>query len=323
MQQPAAKNDSAVEEDFRSALAILPPVQQWSSATIETLKSSIHSRHADVQWREDSLWTRRLIDAILAPEEGWNWQRLKTCSTAQYFSRPLHTISLLSAAFHSHVLHEAEVRVNAGRYASPLDLFPAPSGNVGYPIFRLDYSSDAEFELYKACFEQFLNERFYVPEAVDPDDITWYWVDDKARLDGKGPHEVRSLLRHLCATGSLPPGTDSLWICLAVDREAIESMLRVYGPPATRISMSFPRNPRRDQVSFLPYLTAVGTHWARDGRQEPQVRDGEYHGHFKCAMEAIFALWQDEQVLTPDKHFLGDGLIWGDDPVAYEAPGSL
>jgi hypothetical protein len=55
----------------------------------------------------------------------------------------------------------------------------------------VDYSSDENFELYKKCWDKFLESKFYVPEAVDRDDVMWYWVDDKAKLDGKGPREVR------------------------------------------------------------------------------------------------------------------------------------
>ncbi len=36
-----------------------------------------------------------------------------------------------------------------------------------------------------------MEEKYYMLEAVDRDEITWSWVDDKAVLDGKGPREVR------------------------------------------------------------------------------------------------------------------------------------
>jgi hypothetical protein len=64
-------------------------------------------------------------------------------------------------------------------------------GPVGYPIFRVDYSSDEKFELYKKCWAQFMETQFYIPKSVDRENVTWYWVDDKAKLDGKGPREVR------------------------------------------------------------------------------------------------------------------------------------
>jgi hypothetical protein len=85
----------------------------------------------------------------------------------------------------------ANARCEAGDYASDLGLRFGYGGKVGYPIFRVDYSSDENFELYKKCWDKFLESKFYVPEAVDRDDVMWYWVDDKAKLDGKGPREVR------------------------------------------------------------------------------------------------------------------------------------
>lgn len=103
----------------------------------------------------------------------------------------MQTISLLNAVFHTHAIDKAKARVDAGHYSAPLNLDPAASGTIGYPIFRVDYSNDEYFELYKMYWDQILEEEFYVLEAVDPDDVTWYWVDDEAKLDGKGPQEVR------------------------------------------------------------------------------------------------------------------------------------
>ena len=89
-------------------------------------------------------------------------------------------------------------------------------------------------------------------KAVDRNDITWFWVDDKAKLDGKGLVKSESienlslcsqntniyrLFQSLCGTSTFPRGTNVLWICLTVDREAIESMLRVYGPLVDRKSV--------------------------------------------------------------------------------------
>lgn len=72
-----------------------------------------------------------------------------------------------------------------------LYLEPSPGGSVGYPIFRVDYSSDEEFELYKTCWNQFMEKEFHMPEAVNREDVKWYWVDDKAKLDGKDHHAVQ------------------------------------------------------------------------------------------------------------------------------------
>lgn len=182
---------SGVDESFKHDLAVLPPVQQWSDATIESIRSIVSAKYPGSEWQEESEWTRRLINVILASHEGWNWQRLKTSSNTEYFSLPTHTIALLNAVFHAGCLDAANARCQAGNYASDLGLRFGDSGKVGYPIFRVDYSSDENFELYKKCWDKFLESKFYVPEAVDRDDVMWYWVDDKAKLDGKGPREVR------------------------------------------------------------------------------------------------------------------------------------
>src|ERR1700712_2445488 len=63
-----------------------------------------------------------------------------------------------------------------------------------------------------------------------------------------------------------------LWVCLMVDRVAIESMLRVYGPPATEIFNLHNRpNPRRNDISFLPYLTAVSTSFIGETEDEESI----------------------------------------------------
>lgn len=36
-----------------------------------------------------------------------------------------------------------------------------------------------------------MEKEFYMPGAVDRKDITWHWVDDKAKLDGKRPRDVQ------------------------------------------------------------------------------------------------------------------------------------
>ena len=156
------------------------------------------------------------------------------------------------------------------------------------------------------------------------------------------------LFRSLCGTDAFTygPSYQSLWVCLMVDREAIESMLRVYGPPATEIfTLTSPG--RRKDIPFLPYLTAVSTSWSEENNNEessgeesesegsgseeiddevqedPRIDDGEYHGHFKCAVQSILQLWKDEQILSPEEYYPRDGGIWGDVGFVYEAPSSL
>ncbi|KAK9786029.1 putative Endoplasmic reticulum chaperone BiP [Seiridium cardinale] len=94
--------------------------------------------------------------------------------------------------FHTNGLDEAKARIEAGDYAAPLNLVPVAAGRIGYPIFLVEYPSDEDFSLYKTCWDNFLDRELYVPEALDQDDVTWYWVDDKAKLDGKGPREIRN-----------------------------------------------------------------------------------------------------------------------------------
>jgi len=52
-----------------------------------------------------------------------------------------------------------------------------------------------------------------------------------------------------------------------VDREAIESILRLYGPPATEI-FTFRSPAGRKDKSFLPYVTAVSTCWTEENNNE-------------------------------------------------------
>lgn len=84
---------SGVDESFKHDLTALPPVQQWSDATIESIRSIVSAKYPGSEWQEESEWTRRLINVILASREGWNWQRLKTCSNTEYFSLPPHVSS--------------------------------------------------------------------------------------------------------------------------------------------------------------------------------------------------------------------------------------
>ena len=90
--QPAGEGvkSSEADEYFKSVLASLPPLQQWLGVTIESLRLAVREKFPQAEWHEESEWTRRLINAILALHEGWNWQRLKTCSNADYFSLPTH-----------------------------------------------------------------------------------------------------------------------------------------------------------------------------------------------------------------------------------------
>lgn len=89
-QQSDGQDESDIADIFSSALAAFPAVQRWSSETIEGLKSAINARHAGAEWHEESVWTHMLINTILSSEDGWNWQRLKTCSNATYFTLPTH-----------------------------------------------------------------------------------------------------------------------------------------------------------------------------------------------------------------------------------------
>ena len=119
-----------------------------------------------------------------------------------------------------------------------------------------------------------------------------------------------------------PYGLSSLWVCLMVDRTAIESMLRVYGPPATSVFTLMPANGMRKDIPFLPYVTAVDNDWTEEengngesdneAQEGADINDGEYHGHFKCALESIFLLWENEQCIAPDEYYPRNGSIWGD-----------
>ena len=84
---------SGVDETFKHNLAALPPVEQWSEATIESIRSTVSAKYPASEWQEESEWTQRLINVILTSHEGWNWQRLKTCSNTDYFSLPSHVSS--------------------------------------------------------------------------------------------------------------------------------------------------------------------------------------------------------------------------------------
>ena len=148
------------------------------------------------------------------------------------------------------------------------------------------------------------------------------------------------LFQNLLAAAAYPNGLvfQSLWVCLMVDREAIESMLRVYGPPAVEIfAMGGPA--RRQDVPYLPYLTAVSTRWDEetedeeseasgeeendDKVKEEPADDGEYHGDLKFALKSILVLWQNEQTLSPDEYYQRDRSICADIGFRYEPPAGI
>ncbi|KAK7425102.1 hypothetical protein QQX98_000016 [Neonectria punicea] len=188
--EPPPRDHAADRAAFQSIVDALPPIQSWSSSTISSLKATVNDKFPEADWDADSKWTKRAINAILSTNQGWTWLRLKRCSNAEYFSLSTHTIALLNDLFYSHALDEVDARVEEGDYDAPLDLFP--DFGIGYPIFRVDYGNDEQFQLYKLCWDRFLEKEFYRGEALDrEDDINWYWVEDRPRLDGKGPREVQ------------------------------------------------------------------------------------------------------------------------------------
>lgn len=102
-QQPDSLLDPAGEdvessensEIFESVLATLPSIQLWTSETIKSLRSAVKEKSPKSEWQEESEWTRRAINAILKSNEGWNWQRLKTCSDEGYFSLPTNVSHMI------------------------------------------------------------------------------------------------------------------------------------------------------------------------------------------------------------------------------------
>ncbi|KAI0965121.1 hypothetical protein F4678DRAFT_453908 [Xylaria arbuscula] len=334
MAQSVEMDQSRANELVKSALASFPPVSQWSRATIHDIKSTIRSDPAEaaaIEWSEGSPCTRALVNAIVGGvDDNWDWQRLKTCSNAEYISLPIHTISLLNDVYYSHAFEAAHPKPGARRF-NGYDfriLHPGGPTQIGYPIFRVDYSCDELFMLYKTCWDRFLEAKFYRTEIVDPRQFTWPWIDDKARLDGKGPSEVRTLFNDLSTRGSLPPGFRSLWRCLMVDREAIESMLRVFGPPARLVQAPYYVQGDFEvvrEVSFLPYLTAVDTNGEWNDR-DPDPRDIyglEYAGLVKCALQSVFVLLAAEDVFAPQEAIHPrNGRIFEDGTeLQYEPPG--
>ncbi|KAI1333066.1 hypothetical protein F5Y16DRAFT_354716 [Xylariaceae sp. FL0255] len=101
------------------------------------------------------------------------------------------SLSLLNDVYYSHVLEVAHPRPCAGRFDDyKFFIHAVRHTQVGYPIFCVHHSSDDLFVLSKTCWDRFSKAKFYLREAEDPGQITWSWIDDKARLDGKGPSEV-------------------------------------------------------------------------------------------------------------------------------------
>lgn len=212
----AAQSDSGDEEEagFQSIVEALGPVQSWSSSTILALKAAVNAEFPDAYWHERSEWTERAVNSILSPHQGWNWRKLKRCPKAEYFSLPIHvslpaskaltpprsatianrskkTIALLNDLYYSDELDEVDERVEQGEYDEPCNLFAEGGDQIGYPIFRVDYSNDEHFQLYKHYWDRFMDLHFYRAEALDREDINWYWVEDKPRLAGIGPREVQ------------------------------------------------------------------------------------------------------------------------------------
>ncbi|KAL4875483.1 hypothetical protein BJY04DRAFT_202103 [Aspergillus karnatakaensis] len=164
-----------------------------------------------------------------------------------------------------------------------------------------------------------METQFYNRGLVNKEDVMWYWVDDKAELDGKGRNEVQQLYERL-AHDPIPQDLSTLWVCLMVDRAAITSMLRVYGRPSTEIYTSVRSRSLRREVDYLPYLTVVDSNeMEEDG---PEEDDGEYHGSFKCAVKCVFDLYGNEQSLAPEEYYPRNGRIWGGEVgMNYEVPG--
>lgn len=110
-----------------------------------------------------------------------------------------------------------------------------------------------------------------------------------------------------------------------VDGEAIESMLRVYGPRVTRISQPHALEPFESYLTFLPYLVAVSTKPAdfeTEGedsyrQREAEPDDGKYHGYLKVAFQNIFGFWESEQLQSPEEYYVGRDSIWGDTMMVY------
>jgi len=89
LSQPTGENIEA-DQILQLILTTLPPIEQWSSATVESLRSAICENTSEAVFQNESEWTRRLINVILRPNEGWTSQKLKTCSNAEYFSLSTH-----------------------------------------------------------------------------------------------------------------------------------------------------------------------------------------------------------------------------------------
>jgi hypothetical protein len=82
----------------------------------------------------------------------------------------------------------------------------------------------------------------------------------------------------LVGAAAFPHGSNfqSLWVCLKEDRDAIASMLRVYGPPATEIFTlnSTLTSPSRKNIPSLPYVIAISTSWTDENMDEESESNG-------------------------------------------------
>lgn len=113
-----------------------------------------------------------------------------------------------------------------------------------------------------------------------------------------------------------------------LDRGAIESLLRPYGPPATQLYHAVQSDPDEERISFLPYVVAVSINWDEVGaedeanytQRETVPDDGNYHGWSKVALESIFDFWQSEEIVGFNKSFKGRDSVWGDTLITYRLP---
>jgi hypothetical protein len=98
--------------DFNSIVASLPPLAEWTSATIESLKSAVQEKHQYAKWARgggESHWTTKIINAILSPHEGWDRERLRTCSNEEYFALGAH----VSISYYHHAVGQEVVKLTS------------------------------------------------------------------------------------------------------------------------------------------------------------------------------------------------------------------
>jgi len=112
----------------------------------------------------------------------------------------------------------------------------------------------------------------------------------------------------------------------------MESLLRVYGPPATLIFDQNRNKNAKRSVPFAPYFIAVSTRfedvkvdkkaYSENNEWKSQSINEDYPGYIKCAIESMFALWQMDP-REVDKFYPRDGNIWVDLNCVYEAPSCI